>query len=140
MTGARPPAARCGAPAKDGSSCRCWADEGERCVAHGGGGRTRAPDPYLPGKPPCAECPRHARTLVEDRPLCTRHAAAAEQEARFWQEMFTPTPDAPYRGDPGWQAAQREIVNPLGRNASERTAAAVAAIYRRQEIEARFSS
>jgi hypothetical protein len=91
------------------------------------------------------QCAFRAKTVVDGKPLCTRHAKAAarkaaeaEKEAAFWQKMFTPTPEWPFAGDPEWQAAQREVVNPPGANAYERMGAALKAIARRQQIEERW--
>lgn len=148
MTETRPPAARCGALSKTGRPCRSWVDEGERCAGHGGRGRTPAPSPWLPGEPLCAGCPARARVLADGKPLCTRHAAmaarkaaAAAKEAAYWEEMFAPEPGQPYKTDPEWQAAKRDMLTDVpGENDGKALRRRIDAIYRVHEIESRYEA
>lgn len=91
-------------------------------------------------------CPRLAKVEIDGRLLCAQHgaiaarkAAEAAEEAAYWEKMFTPTPEQPYRADPEWQAARRDW---LGDHPDETDAAfiRIAAIFRLREIESRYKA
>ena len=143
---------RCGVLTRSGQPCRGWVPYGsEYCRSHHGGrtASTPLPDPYLPGEPPCVACGNRAKVMVGDVPMCKMHAkiaakkaaeaaAKAAAKAAFREDLFTPTEWTPWAGDPAWQAAMRESLDPCGDNPGDDLTRRIRATFRMAEIEAAY--
>jgi hypothetical protein len=90
-------------------------------------------------------CLYRAKVVIDGKSLCTQHAAVAARraaeaarKAAFWEEMFAPRPNEPYRTDPEWQAATRAMLS--DDRDDDAIVRRIDAIYRRRDIEARWEA